>query len=173
MIWVHGMAFRCDRGLILLAMVVSLGLGGPALAETPSVMVELSVSSQTPYDSVLRQAEAMARAEVARYFNQHPDSAAVEVVVLGERNGNIVPILSATVSRAEWRPQAPAQDWARLFAAHSFFDRGNADAGNSSDPVSALAAAPGPLRTVADIDRAFDEGRLSPVVAQQYLSYLD
>lgn len=158
-----------------MALMVTGALGAvrPALAQTSSLTIEISALGATAYDDLRLQAEAAARDRVNQYFQQHPDRAAVEVVVLGERNGNLVPILTATVSRAEWRPQAPVQEWARVFAAQTFLEPRR---GAGRAPAVAQATAPTTNlspETIASLDRAFDAGTLSPAMAQQYLSYLD
>lgn len=167
------MVCRWKRVLMALAVAAVLGGARPALAQIPAVTIELSASGAIAYDDLRRQAEAVARDRVNQYFQQHPDRATVEIVVLGERNGNLVPILTATVERAEWRPQAPVQEWARLFAAHTFLEPRRGAGQSPAVPQGAASTTQLPPDTIASLDRAFDTGSLSPAMAQRYLSYLD
>ncbi len=159
----------------------------PAFADTHSMFLELSVPRQASYNSLVKQAEFLASQAITNYFSNNPGMSAVQVTVLGDRNGNLAPLLTATVSRAQWQKQASISVWAQYYTAQAVLQRQGG--GNSPDTpgvpgTSGVPDTPGVpgtsgtpvaifLNSEADVDRAFDEGRLTGELAQEYLSKLD
>lgn len=70
----------------------------PALANPPSLTLELPIYTLTEQRDLVAQAERMAQAAIAREFQQKPALSMVQVVVLGNRHGNLVPILTVSVT---------------------------------------------------------------------------
>lgn len=145
----------------------------PARAEAESIVVDMSVYGQVEYGDFFRRAEAMAGDEISRQFSQNPNLSEVQVVVVGDRDGEIVPILTTTVSRAQWQETPRVSAWTEYYnASHALLQRHE----ERSTAVVARASGGGTRSAgipAAQIDRALDEGRLSGEAAQEYLPELD
>lgn len=67
------------------------------------------------YETILRRAEAIARAAAQRSFDQDILITDVSVIVSGQNYGAIAPILELRVSREQWRNRPDAAIWATYF----------------------------------------------------------
>ncbi|WP_375500864.1 hypothetical protein [uncultured Nostoc sp.] len=67
------------------------------------------------YETVLRRAEAAARASAQRSFDQDILVTDVSIIVSVQNNGSIAPVLALDVSRPQWRSRPDAQNWATYF----------------------------------------------------------
>lgn len=79
------------------------------------------------YETLLRRAEAAARAATQRSFDQDILVTEVSVIVSGQNFGAIAPVLELRVSRQQWRNRPDPQVWATYFkTARSLllFDKG-------------------------------------------------
>lgn len=96
---------------------ILLGLGGgfwlTPQAVTQQTMtsttrrVDLSVSRQPgeTYESLTQRAKLVALATTKELFSQAPDLANISIIVLGENQGVILPLLSLQLNRAQWQSQ--------------------------------------------------------------------
>jgi hypothetical protein len=67
------------------------------------------------YETVLRRAEAAARASAQRSFDQDILVTDVSIIVSVQNDGAIAPVLALDVSRPQWRSRPDAQNWATYF----------------------------------------------------------
>ncbi|HEY9653200.1 MAG TPA: hypothetical protein V6C95_21255 [Coleofasciculaceae cyanobacterium] len=81
-------------------------------AYTARVDVSLSRELEESYESFLRRAEAVARAAAQRSFDGDILVTDVRVMVLGQNDGAIAPVLLLEVSRQDWRSRPDPQQWA-------------------------------------------------------------
>ncbi len=145
----------------------------PVRAEAESIIIDMSVYGQVEYGDFFRRAETMAGDEINRQFSQNSSLTEVRVVVVGERDGEIVPVLTTTVSRVQWQETPRVSAWTKYYnASHALLQR------HEEQPTAVVArASRGGTRSAgipaAQIDRALDEGRLSGEAAQEYLPELD
>ncbi|PAX59741.1 hypothetical protein [Brunnivagina elsteri] len=91
------------------------------------------------YETMLRRAEAAARAGAQRSFDQDILITEVSVIISGQNYGAIAPILDLRVNRQQWRNRPDPQVWATYFkSARSLllFDQkqGNTEAATASTP---------------------------------------
>jgi hypothetical protein len=171
-----GRALACQFLTAAVCVFWLLGLGiQPARAEAERIIIELTLYGQTVSSELTAQAESMINDSVNRHFSQSVNSPEVEVVVLGDRYGEIVPISTTSVSRAQWRENPRASAWTRYYSAsYALLERHNEEPESTavaSSPNRSVGATS--LGLIAQIDAAFDNGSLTGVAAQQYLSYLD
>ncbi len=138
------------------------------------VLLEMPVYSRTSSDDLFGQAESMVSQEINRYFDSNPDLAEIEVVVLGSRNGDIVPILTTTVSRTQWQENSQVSAWTKYYRAHALIRRHD-----TSQPTQ-VATSPSRRSTAvasrgisAQFDRQFDSGRLDGRTTQSYVDFVD
>jgi len=94
--------------------ILTLGLiSNRAIAAPRQYVSTVNVtSSQQPYDSLLRQAEAQAQQIIRSAFAQNPGLTEASVTVLGRRNYQEIPLLVVTVSRADWQRSPNVRTWA-------------------------------------------------------------
>jgi hypothetical protein len=67
------------------------------------------------YETMLRRAEATARAGAQRSFDQDILITEVSVIISGQNYGAIAPILDLRVNRQQWRNRPDPQVWATYF----------------------------------------------------------
>jgi hypothetical protein len=67
------------------------------------------------YETMLRRAEAAARAGAQRSFDQDILITEVSVIISGQNYGAIAPILDLRVNRQQWRNRPDPQVWATYF----------------------------------------------------------
>lgn len=87
--------------------------------------VEVTVTPGMTQSALLDAAESSVRQAIAQGFAQQSDLAAIAVLVLGNRNGEIVPILLTTVSREQWQAQPQVSAWTQYYteATHALLQR--------------------------------------------------
>lgn len=144
----------------------------PARAQTDSITIEIPVDGQVPYHDLMNQAEFLSTNAISREFSRDNSLMAVEIVVLGNRLGEIIPILSTTVSRNQWQENPQASAWSQYYnASYALFQRH--DLGVNATIAQAPSRSDISNISAVQIDRALDERRLTGEQAQQYLDDLD
>lgn len=134
-------------------------------ANSERLVINLPVYDAADRD-VVSQAESLAETTISRQFRQNPTQSIVQVVVTADRHGEVIPIVAVTVSRAQWQANPQVSAWSKYFR--------SIDALLHRDDSTQVVAMGGAMqRRSFEIDRAFDEGRLTGPAAQQYLSDLD
>ena len=110
------------KSLRVLSLIASLGtfvvssMTVPVFAQTQPI--ELRLNSQTQnFQTLLQQAEAVARKSIEQTFAENPNLKSVSLTVSAEHNGAVVPLLSTTVSRANWLTKPTIQAWSQYFTA--------------------------------------------------------
>lgn len=98
----------------LLAIFLSnLGaIAAPASAE-PRKIVTLSSQGNQTFASLTQQAEALARTAVEQAFAQSHSLTEVSITIVGEHNGQEIPLLYSRVSRSNWQKKPKIQAWTR------------------------------------------------------------
>ncbi len=95
-------------------MVSSLTI--PVSAKTQTLPTELRLNSQNQnFQTLLQQAEAVAKTSIEQTFAENPNLKEVSITVSAEHNGTVVPLLSTTVSRANWQRKPTIQAWSQYF----------------------------------------------------------
>lgn len=159
-----------------ITIALTLGIGNRLVYASGKLVLEIPLYSQVPMGDLIAQAESLASRSIDQQFSQRAENS-VEVVVLGNRNGDIIPILSIAVSREQWRTQPQVRAWTQYYASNSLFERHNAweaevIATASNRPSRSPVSSAGRQRQTS-VDRAWDDGRLTGTAAQEVLSDLD
>lgn len=103
-----------------LAVLINLGLFSEvAQATTRQVILNLDSVSIRSFSELLAQAEALASTEIYQQFQNDPNLTEVQVLVLGERSGQIVSILSSQVTRETWENTTDIRPWTRYLTSAS------------------------------------------------------
>lgn len=87
-----------------------------AHAYTGSVNVTIDVQPSETYDTLVRRAEAIARAATQRSFDRDILVTDVSIVIIAQTATSTVPVLSLTTTRPQWRSQPDARRWATYYS---------------------------------------------------------
>lgn len=144
----------------------------PAHAGAQNIVIDIPVYGQTPYSNLTAQAESLVRNAINRQFGQDTGLLNVQVFVMGDRNGEVIPLLTTSVSRTQWQQNPQVSAWTRYYSvSYALLQR--------QDQKEIVALAPVGSTSISAqersflIDKAFDSGHLDGQVAQKYLSDLD
>jgi hypothetical protein len=107
----------------------------PAHAYTATVDIELEPKVNETYETLLRRAEAIARAATQRSFDQDILVTEVALTILAQGEGSTIPLLSMQVSRPQWRSRPDPQQWATYFRSAQTFLRLDQPATGTTTPT--------------------------------------
>ncbi len=136
---------RITNAVLLLSTAVPTWLVSEALtpqivqAYTNRVDLEITRFPGDNYQSLLRRAEAVARAAAQRSFDKDILVTDVSVVVSAQNFGAIAPVLELNVSRNQWRNRPDTQRWAKYFKMARtllFFGQNTKNANNATPEVT-------------------------------------
>ena len=104
---------RSGWSVILATVLASLFFLFPIAANAESESIELTfeVYGDVTYESVWQDAEGLARTAIDEAFSEDSSISEVVVVIMADRNGRVVPLLSLNVPRSEWRGQSGLTQW--------------------------------------------------------------
>lgn len=112
---------RITNAVLLLSTAVPMWLVIDAIAPqmvkayTSRTDLEIDRLPGDNYQSLLRRAEAVARAAAQRNFDQDILVTDVSIIVSVQNYGAIAPVLELNVSRNQWRNRPDPQRWAKYF----------------------------------------------------------
>lgn len=87
-----------------------------AQAETKSLDFTLSSNGNQTFITLMQQAESLASNLIEQGFAEKSSVTEVFVTIIGERNGQQVPLLFSKVSRSDWQTEPKVQRWTRYSA---------------------------------------------------------
>jgi hypothetical protein len=127
------MGYRSILGIVSIAS--SLAIFASPVAADPTQSIDIAPNSQSHQDTqtkriiftlnthsiqnfagLMQKAELMATNLIRQGFAESPSIKEMSVSVLGERNGQEVPLLVAKVSRSDWQRQPILQQWTKYFS---------------------------------------------------------
>jgi hypothetical protein len=112
----RGLGDRLQIPAILLTILISFGIFNPsALADTKQIRSTLRPAKDQTFTELMERAESVAERLVRQTFAREPKVTEVSVTVLGERNGQEVPLLLSTVSRSNWKKNPRIRPWTTYF----------------------------------------------------------
>lgn len=116
-----------SKSLIPLSLMSLISLGGvnwlvistitPKVAQAYTAQTEVTLTAQPgeSFQTLVQRAEAVARAATQRLFDRDISVTDVDITILGQNDGQIVPLLNVEVSRQAWRTQPEVSYWATYF----------------------------------------------------------
>jgi hypothetical protein len=116
-----GRKIRIIQAAVLLFSALPLWIATEAIlpqivhAYTARINVTLQRIPEENYETLLRRAEAAARAAAQRSFDQDILVTEVSVIISADNYGAIAPLLALDVSRLEWKKRPDPQRWATYF----------------------------------------------------------
>jgi hypothetical protein len=147
----------------------------PAKAEALSLVLTIDGDHAASYSDLVAQAEFLAAETLTERFKNDPSLSRLEVVVLGDRNGQIVYLVSVNIDRDDWRSQADIRAWGQYFS----MTGGLLGYSNNSRSSQSQASAVVSQRLVPEqdafmvVEQAFQEGRISEAEYYQLIDDLD
>ncbi|MGB7439451.1 MAG: hypothetical protein WA919_00150 [Coleofasciculaceae cyanobacterium] len=102
--------------VIISTSVTLLITTSPASAQIRQIDITLNSSASQTFTSLIEQAEFLAKSAIDQEFAQDKSLQEVSVTIVGERNGQLVPLLITKVSRSEWQKEPKVQTWVRYLA---------------------------------------------------------
>jgi hypothetical protein len=96
-------------------VALSMALSAPAWAEPKQISILLSSQGSQDFETLMQQAESVAANFIQQVFAESPNTTEVLITIVGEHNGQQVPLLSSNVSRSNWQIKPNVQAWTRYF----------------------------------------------------------
>lgn len=138
------------------------------------VLLEMPIYDRTSSDDLIGRAESMASQEINHHFDSDSSLAEIEVVVLGSRNGDVIPVLTTTVSRTQWQENPQVSAWTKYYSAYALIRR------HDRQQPTQVATRPSRRSTAVasrgvstQFDRQFDAGQLTGRTVQTYADLVD
>ncbi|HEY9881391.1 MAG TPA: hypothetical protein V6D29_23240 [Leptolyngbyaceae cyanobacterium] len=146
----------------------------PAHADTEdALIVDMPVNEQVISNSLVEQAEQLAVSTINQQFSQNSSLSEIKVMVMGNRYGEVIPVLTTSVSRTQWQAMPQISAWTQYYSAsYALFQRHDLQENSRVARAPVNVPATPALVLSSQIDQAYDEGHLIGVEAQQYLDYL-
>ena len=98
------------RAIFTSLVVILLNIPTVAWAENKQISYTLNAHNGS-YQALIEQAESWAGKLIGQEFTQNSSLTEVTVSIIGERNGQEVPLLTAKVSRANWQENPQTRSW--------------------------------------------------------------
>ncbi len=160
--------------MCLVGTICSGGFFESALASSDGpVLLDMPIYDRSSSDDLISQAESMVTQEINRHFETNPSRAEIEIVVLGSRNGDVIPVLTTTVSRTQWRSNPQVSAWTKYYTSYALFQRHDTQPTQVATSPSRRSTAVASQGIAAQFDRQFDSGQLSDRVVQSYVDFVD
>ncbi|MEA5577177.1 hypothetical protein [Anabaena sp. UHCC 0451] len=89
----------------------------PQIVQAYTARVDLAIDRlpEENYETILRRAEAIARAAAQRSFDQDILVTEVSIIITAQNQGMIAPVLALDVSRIQWKQRPDPQRWVTYF----------------------------------------------------------
>ncbi|PSB33483.1 hypothetical protein [Chlorogloea sp. CCALA 695] len=100
---------------LVIGIALFLPFNCPAFAETKFINISLKTGANQSFNNLMQQAESTAINLINQEFNRLSKITEVGIIVSCDRNGQVVPILSSRVSRANWQAQPSIESWTKYF----------------------------------------------------------
>lgn len=84
-------------------------------ADRKSLSFTLSPQPQDTFDTLMLQAKQMIERTATQVFTENPTVTQAYLEVLGDRNGQVVPLLTANLLRSNWQKKTGIQPWLKYF----------------------------------------------------------
>ncbi|MGK7889595.1 MAG: hypothetical protein AB4042_09695 [Leptolyngbyaceae cyanobacterium] len=140
--------------------------------------MELPIYGRVLNRDFIAEAERLAASEIERQFSQDLNRSMLEVVILGVRNGEIIPVITTAVSRSQWLENPQIAVWTRYNSlSYTLLHRNDEDNGMIPTSPGSVAPSFSPSTVFNDpviqVEQAFQEGRLSRDEFEELVDELD
>lgn len=146
------------RLLSLLAiLLMSLSTNSPVKAQIEQlnsarqIDVTLKTQNDQTFNQLIQQAEIRAIGLIEQEFATNPRVAEIAVTILGDRQGQQVPLLFSRVSRFDWQQQPTIEQWTKYFATSAVLLGFNKPENTPSSPPAQPTPSPARPQSVTPI----------------------
>jgi hypothetical protein len=120
----------------------------PQIVQAYTARVDLALDRlpEENYETILRRAEAVARAAAQRTFDQDILVTEVSIIVSVENRGAIAPVIALNVSRLQWKQRPDPQRWVTYFSSARsllFFEQQTPSPDSAPNSVPSSTPVPG------------------------------
>lgn len=158
----------------VLIIMGSLVLQVPAAqAKTEEMVVEVSIERPLEYHDLLNLSELSIQTEISQRFQQDLSLSTLRVSALVNRNGEVVPLFTTTVSREQWSQSPRIALWTKYHDAYALLQRHSSNSSERTVVASAPMSPATRLGFSPALDAAFDRGALTGEQIQSTLSRWD
>ncbi len=169
------------KGAAIKAIISAAVLGitsASAYAEANNLTLSISPYSEDSFSDLIKQAELAAQHTIIQKFNQDPTLIELNITVLSEYNGQVVPLITSTVSRSDWQASPNITRWTKYlsisYALLVFGNTEGSDAVIRSEPIPIASRPVDPiLEIIRSAEQAVDEGRMSEEELNELIDELD
>lgn len=151
-------------------------------ARAEQMTFEVFVEQSLGHRDVVKQAEVSAQQKISQQFRQNPEVSSLQMSVVVNHNGEIIPVFVTTVSREQWLNSGNISPWTRYHNVYALLKRHDV----VDERPTVVATVPRtPLRSgslsqsefmesyPSLYESAFDQGSISKEVIQDSLDYWD
>jgi hypothetical protein len=107
--------YRCLLWTTILGINSFLATIPSALAQTKESNLILNLNTNQTFEKNFEQAEDLAQLTIVEEFGTNPETSEISLLVSGENNGQIVPLLRSKVSRSQWQRNSSIQRYTVYF----------------------------------------------------------
>lgn len=110
------------RRLFWSTIVVLSSLVSPisiTLAESVERSFLLNSDGNASFEVLLQEAHNLVQTSIEQQFAENPNITEVSITVLGENQGQVVPILRSRVTRSQWQHDSRVERWTKYFVTSS------------------------------------------------------
>jgi len=132
-------------------LMISLGANSQVTAQTKQIDlanlsrqidVTLKTQDNQTFNELIQQAEIQAISLIEQEFASSPSITEIAVTILGDRQGQQVPLLFSRVSRSQWQLQPIIRQWTRYFATSAVLLGFNQPQKNPAPPAQSIPNTP-------------------------------
>ena len=161
----------------LIGTMSSDGFSGSALASSEKpILLDMPIYNRISNNDLIDRAESMVSQEIERHFDTDASLAEVKIVVLGNRNGDVIPVLTTTVSRTQWQGNPQVSAWTQYYSsAYALLQRHDRQqpAQVAAAPTSRPAARTTSWGIATQFEQQFDAGQVTGRTVQAYADLVD
>jgi hypothetical protein len=88
-------------------------------AESQDITLNIDGTQIQTFSALIERAEYLVMQAIAQRFQTNPSLAELHITVLGERNGQLVSLLSSRISRETWESGVNIRSWTRYLSSSS------------------------------------------------------
>ncbi len=104
--------------------------------------VTLKTQNDQTFNQLIQQAEIRAIGLIEQEFATNPSIAEIAVTILGDRQGQQVPLLFSRVSRLDWQQQPTIEQWTKYFTTSAVLLGFNKPENTPSSPPAQTTPSP-------------------------------
>lgn len=176
----HFLEITQSSARLLSLASAALIIAGSFIAQVPAarasaeeMVLEVAIENPLEYRDLLRWSERSVQAEISQRFQKDLSLSTLKISALINRNGEVMPLFTTTVSRDQWNQSPQIAQWTKYHDAYALLQRHNNHSPRRTVVASApreAVASPAPL---SGLEAAFDAGALTGEQIQSTMSRWD